>query len=198
MSPVLVALFVFSLMWLPVFAGSAAAQGNAQAGKTLWEGPATQCKNCHGNNGEGAFGPDLAGRKLTVAQFSRAVRAPWGIMPRFLASQVSDSEMADMVAYFDSLPPVATPGKWRFEVPANAPRGQEVLLSTIGCGQCHGPTFNGPRAMPAPSPLISIGSRTRSTTTPSRILNRSRFSRSSRRSGSAWARMRPIAFPSRC
>ena len=146
MSRLLVALFLFSLMWLPVFAGSAAAQGNAQAGKALWEGPATQCKNCHGNNGEGAFGPDLAGRKLTVPQFTRAVRAPWGIMPRYIASQISDSEMADLVAYFDSLPAVATPGKWRFEVPANAPRGQETLLSTIGCGQCHGPTFNGPRA----------------------------------------------------
>jgi len=145
MNFLLVALFALSVMWLPVFAGSAAAQGNAQAGKTLWAGAATQCKNCHGNNGEGAFGPDLAGRKLTVAQFSRAVRLPWGIMPRFMASQVSDSELADMVAYFDSLPAVATPGKWRFEVPANAPRGQQTLLSTIGCGQCHGPTFNGPR-----------------------------------------------------
>src|SRR5262249_16117561 len=27
-----------------------------------------------------------------------------------------------------------------------APRGQEVLLATVGCGQCHGPTLNGPRA----------------------------------------------------
>jgi mono/diheme cytochrome c family protein len=145
MSPLLVALFVLSLVWLPVFAGTAAAQGNAQAGKTLWEGPATQCKNCHGNNGEGAFGPDLAGRKLTVAQFTRAVRAPWGIMPRFLQSQVSDSELADFVAYFDSLPANAAAGKWRFEVPANAPRGQELALSTVGCAQCHGPTLNGPR-----------------------------------------------------
>ena len=135
-----------ALLFLPLAQGTAAAQGNAQAGKTLWEGPATQCRNCHGQNGEGAFGPDLAGRKLTVSQFAHAVRQPWGIMPAFIASQVSDAEIADFVAYFDSLPPVANPGPWRFEVPSGAPRGQEVALATIGCAQCHGPILNGPRA----------------------------------------------------
>ena len=146
MSSLLVALFVFCLVSLPVFAGSAAAQtGNAQAGKTLWDGPATQCKNCHGGKGEGAFGPDLAGRKITVAQFRQAVRKPWGIMPAFVESQISDSELTDFVAYFDSLPASAQPGPWRFEVPANAPRGQQLGLAAFGCFQCHGPTFNGPR-----------------------------------------------------
>ncbi|MBI4886267.1 MAG: c-type cytochrome [Acidobacteria bacterium] len=124
---------------------AAAQAGNAQAGKTLWEGPATQCRNCHGTNGEGAFGPDLAGRRLTVPQFRRAVRQPWGIMPAFVESQVSDREIADLVAYFDGLPAVAQPGPWRFTVPAGAPRGLEVALSTVGCAQCHGPTLNGPR-----------------------------------------------------
>lgn len=139
---------LFALLLLPLGQGGAAAQttGNPQAGKTLWEGPATQCRNCHGNAGEGAFGPDLAGRKLTLAQFGRAVRKPWGIMPAFIESQISDREMADLVAYFDTLPSVAQPGPWRFEVPARAPRGQEILLSTVGCSQCHGPTLNGPRA----------------------------------------------------
>jgi len=133
-----------AFMLLPLAQGPASS-GNPQAGKTLWEGPATQCRNCHGTNGEGAFGPDLAGRKLTVAQFSRAVRQPWGIMPAFVESQVSDSEIANLVAYFDSLPAAAQPGPWRFEVPANAPRGQETALATVGCAQCHGPILNGPR-----------------------------------------------------
>ena len=141
MSSLLVAFFIF-----PLLQGAAATPaGDPQAGKTLWEGPATQCRNCHGAKGEGAFGPDLAGRKLTVSQFAQAVRKPWGIMPAFVESQVSDREIADFVAYFDSLPSVSRPGGWRFEVPANAPRGQEVALSTIGCAQCHGPTLNGPR-----------------------------------------------------
>ena len=119
--------------------------GDPQAGKALWEGAATQCRNCHGTNGEGAFGPDLAGRRLTVAQFRQAVRKPWGIMPAYVESQISDREIADFVAYFDSLPSVAQPGKWRFDVPANAPLGQQVALAAVGCAQCHGPTLNGPR-----------------------------------------------------
>ena len=134
-----------ALLTLPLGSFAAQAQGDVAAGKTIWDGPATQCKNCHGTNGEGAFGPDLAGRKLTVAQFTRAVRQPWGIMPAFVATQVSDAELANMAAYFDTLPAVATPGKWRFEVPANARPGQATLLS-LGCGQCHGPQLNGPRA----------------------------------------------------
>jgi mono/diheme cytochrome c family protein len=134
-----------ALFMLPLGSIAAQAQGDAAAGKAIWDSPNTQCKNCHGTNGEGAFGPDLAGRKLTVAQFAHAVRRPWGIMPAFVASQVSDAELANMVAYFDTLPAVATPGKWRFEVPANARPGQVVALS-VGCGQCHGPQLNGPRA----------------------------------------------------
>jgi hypothetical protein len=104
------------------------------------------CKNCHGPKGEGGFGPDLAGRKLTASQFRVAVRKPWGVMPAYVESQISDRELADFVAYFDSLPSVEQPGPWRFELPAGAPRGQEVLLATFGCGQCHGPVFNTPRA----------------------------------------------------
>jgi mono/diheme cytochrome c family protein len=73
-----------ALLLLPLSQTAALAQGNAQAGKALWDGPATQCRNCHGANGEGAFGPDLAGRKLSVAHFAQAVRKPWGIMPAFI------------------------------------------------------------------------------------------------------------------
>jgi mono/diheme cytochrome c family protein len=136
--------FFAALLMLPLAQAAAHAQGDAAAGKALWDGPNTQCKNCHGANGEGAFGPDLAGRKLTVAQFTHAVRRPWGIMPAFVAGQVSDAELANMAAYFETLPANAQPGKWRFEVPANARPGQATLLS-VGCGQCHGPQLNGPR-----------------------------------------------------
>ena len=73
----------------------AAAQSgdHAQAIK-LWTGVETQCRNCHGAKGEGGFGPDLAGRKMTVAQFTQAVRKPWGIMPAYIESQISDNELA--------------------------------------------------------------------------------------------------------
>ncbi len=131
---------------LPLTYGVATAQnapqGNAATGKTLWEGNTTACRNCHGANGEGAFGPDLAGRGLDFAQFKKAVHEPWGVMPAF--PQMNDQQLADMTSYFASLPKPATVGKWRFETPANAPRGQAIALN-MGCAQCHQPGFNGPR-----------------------------------------------------
>src|SRR5262249_17907979 len=117
------------------------------AGKAYWQRAApraTACRNCHGNNGEGAFGPDLAGRGLNAAQVMRAVRQPWGIMPAFVESQLSEKDAADLAAFFASMPKPAEPGKWRFEVAAGAPPGQATLIN-VGCAQCHGPTFNGPR-----------------------------------------------------
>jgi mono/diheme cytochrome c family protein len=135
-----------ALLLFPLVQGGATPAGDAQAGKVLWEGNATQCRNCHGQNGEGAFGPDLAGRKLSVAQFRQALRKPWGIMPAYVESQIGEKDIADLMAYFNGLPAVANPGPWRFDVPANAPRGQVAALATVGCAQCHGATLNNPRA----------------------------------------------------
>jgi mono/diheme cytochrome c family protein len=138
---------IAALMLLPVIpltysvaTAQNAPQGDAAKGKANWENRA--CLNCHGGVGEGAFGPDLAGRGLSYAQFKRAVQQPWGIMPAF--PQFPDQELADFAAYFASLPKVAEPGKWRFEVPANATPGQAAAYN-LGCVQCHGPFMNGPR-----------------------------------------------------
>jgi cytochrome c553 len=141
-------LFVAMLL-LPLAQGGASAQtaGDPAAGKAYWERDApaaTACRNCHGAQGQGAFGPDLAGRGLNAAQVMQAVRKPWGIMPAFVESQLSDQQAADLAAYFASLPKPAEPGKWRFDVPAGAPPGQAALVN-IGCGQCHGVNLDGPR-----------------------------------------------------
>jgi cytochrome c553 len=138
-----------AILLLPLAQSGAVAQivGNPAAGKAYWDRAAprtTACRNCHGGMGEGAFGPDLAGRGLNTAQVMQAVRKPWGIMPAFVESQLSEQDAADLAAYFASMPKPAEPGKWRFEVPAGAPPGQATLIN-IGCGQCHGPTLNGPR-----------------------------------------------------
>ena len=138
---------LISLLMLPLAQSVASAQGDAAAGKAYWdrEAPrATACRNCHGTNAEGAFGPDLAGRGLNAAQVMQAVRQPWGIMPAFVESQLNEKDAADLTAYFASLSKPAAPGKWRFEVPAGAPPGQATALN-VGCAQCHGPTMNGPR-----------------------------------------------------
>jgi len=136
--------FAAALLLLPFLSAPSFAQDTAAA-KQLWDGNNTFCKNCHGKNGEGAFGPDLAGRGLSAAQFQQAVRKPWGVMPAFTEEQVSDAELAGMAAYFATLPKSAELGAWRVPVAADAPHGQQLYMSA-GCAQCHGATFDMPRA----------------------------------------------------
>jgi cytochrome c553 len=128
---------------------ASAQQGDAAAGKAYWdrEAPrATACRNCHGTNAEGAFGPDLAGRGLNVAQVIHAVRQPWGIMPAFVESQMNDKDAADLTAYFASLQKPARP--------ANGGSKSRPLQSgrrsrSTSAAACHGPALNGPRNMGA-------------------------------------------------
>jgi mono/diheme cytochrome c family protein len=113
--------------------------------KTLWEGNQLFCKDCHGMNGEGGFGPDLAGRGLSATEFQRAVRKPWGVMPSFTQEQLSDAEISGLAAYFASLPKVSQPADWRVPLVPDLPRVQQAYIAA-GCGQCHGATFDMPRA----------------------------------------------------
>ena len=123
----------------------AAPVGNAAAGKVHYTFGNTSCSNCHGTNGEGRYGPPLAGRKLTYARFRAYVRNPLGRMPAYPATELDDQEIADMAAYFDTLPLPAKPDVWRTPLPEHAPRGQQLMISMIGCGQCHGATITTPR-----------------------------------------------------
>src|SRR5580704_12485565 len=106
-------------------ASSAVAQGagDANAGKALWEGSQTQCRSCHGLKGEGAFGPPLAGRGLSGAEFRQAARKPWGIMPAYVDAQVSDADLANFATYFASLPKGAEAQPWRVPLPDDAKLG---------------------------------------------------------------------------
>lgn len=146
----LVAVFVLALPLLhagtvTAQTGTAAPVGTAAAGKVHYTFGNTSCSNCHGINGEGRYGPALAGRKITYARFRAYVRNPLGRMPAYPASELDDQEIADMVAYFDSLPPAPKPAAWRTPLPGNAPRGQQLMIAMIGCGQCHGATITTPR-----------------------------------------------------
>jgi len=141
-------LVAFLVLPLVQTAASAQIVGDAAAGKAYWDRLAprlTDCKECHNLNGEGGFGPDLAGRGLSAAQVLRAVRQPWGIMPAFVESQVSVKDAADIAAYMATLPKRDAPDDWNVSVPEGAPPGQATMIN-MGCGQCHGATFNGPRA----------------------------------------------------
>jgi len=142
---------LFALVLLPLLQSeSNAPVGNAEAGKTTWTSlpPTTGwCRNCHGDKGEGGYGPDLAGRGLSFAQFKRAVRTPWGVMAAYTERQVSDQTLADFYAFLMSLPKVAEPAEWREPAPPpDAPPGQ-ILLITNGCGQCHQRELQYPRTV---------------------------------------------------
>jgi cytochrome c553 len=125
--------------------GPAAPPGTSDAGKAVWALGNTSCRNCHGGDGEGAFGPPLAGRRITYERFRDYVRNPVGRMPSYIDAELTDREIADLVAYFDSLPEVTQAGPWRVALPAGAPRGQQLAIAVIGCAQCHLATFETPR-----------------------------------------------------
>lgn len=115
------------------------------AGKELWQGQTNSCKNCHGMNGDGGFGPVLAGRKLPADQFVKAVRTPRWLMPRFPEHQIGDQDLVNFAAWFDGLPMPPKPSPWRVAVPDGAPRGQVLAIKNVGCGQCHNAEFDTPR-----------------------------------------------------
>jgi cytochrome c553 len=133
-----------ALLLVHMLQSEQAPAGRADAGKAYWQGH--MCQFCHGVAGEGGWGPDLAGRALSLAQFKRAIREPWGLMPAYTSTQVSDQSVADLHAFLSGLPTVAQPGppRWRHP-PAGGPEGQR-LQSAFGCGQCHGPEMAVPRA----------------------------------------------------
>jgi mono/diheme cytochrome c family protein len=101
------------------------------------------CVTCHGVDAVGGWGPDLAGKGITYAQTFRAVRFPIWRMPMFIPSQLSDKEIADMVAYWGTLPRSQPLGTWRREmVSGTAPLGQQLAVNVLGCAQCHTKTVD--------------------------------------------------------
>ena len=139
---VVVLLFVAALF----HADTTFAQGNADAGKAMWSGQQMWCRNCHGEKGEGGFGPDLAARKLTLQQFTRAIRQPWGVMPAFTPEWLSDQDIQNMMAFLDTQPAVTETGKPRVADPAaGSPLGLQLAISGYGCAQCHGANQAGTR-----------------------------------------------------
>ena len=125
---------------------SASAQGDPKVGETAFRG--RLCYFCHGENGEGGFGPDLAGRGLTVDQYKRAIRQPWGVMPTYVETQLSDDQIAGIKAFMNAKPQPKEPGHSHWPAAsASAPYEQRVYMQVTGCGQCHEPENKYARAI---------------------------------------------------
>lgn len=115
------------------------AQGDPKIGEATYRGKL--CRFCHGEDAEGGFGPDLAGgRGLTLDQFRKAIRNPWGVMVAYDQGQLTDAQVDGIYTWVKSKAPVKEPGHWHWPAaPASAPYGQRVYMQVTGCGQCHEP-----------------------------------------------------------
>jgi mono/diheme cytochrome c family protein len=78
--------------------------GNAENGKKLWV--KDNCYTCHGYDGHGGAGARLAPKPIPIAAFIAIVRhPPASTMPTFSEKVIPDSDLRDMWAYLNSIPP---------------------------------------------------------------------------------------------
>ena len=88
-----VALLIVVCVWT---VGSAA----TEAGQPVYE---NKCSRCHGAEGRGAKGPRLVPFYWSDEQALELVRQPVCDMPPMPASEVSDAEVAQIVAYLRTI-----------------------------------------------------------------------------------------------
>lgn len=114
------------------------AAGNAQKGKVVFE--TLGCNKCHGSEGEGvsAVGqggvPRIASTSLALPEFIQLVRKPKNLMPPFGPEKASDSDLADVYAFLQTL---KSPAKPETATAANPGNGQRLFVKD-GCYECHG------------------------------------------------------------
>src|SRR5256885_17014703 len=92
------------ILALPTSSWAQGASGDAAAGKKLWESNELFCKNCHGRDGEGAFGPDLAGRGPSPPQILKAVGQTPGGGPPLPHARLFDAPAPRPPPHFCLLP----------------------------------------------------------------------------------------------
>jgi cytochrome c553 len=136
-----------------VVSNSALPAGSAEAGATK----AVVCQACHGANGNSANPqwPSLAGLGADyiaeqLKNFKESKRNNPVMMPN--AASLSADDMADLGAYFDSLPNTgleADPSYW--QAGEKLYRGGDPARAIPACMACHGPTARGnePAKFPA-------------------------------------------------
>ena len=77
--------------------------GNVENGTKLYN--AYGCYQCHGYSAQGgAAGPRLGPNPISFSAFARYTRQPTGQMPAYTSKLVSDSELADIYAFLQTIP----------------------------------------------------------------------------------------------
>lgn len=160
----------------------AAPAGNVAQGKDAFT---TSCSLCHGEQAEGAMGPQIAGTSFSFSDFANRVRTGKGAMPPFDSATVPDAQIANIYAYLKSLPAAPESGaggaspsprgspSTSSTVPAqaattfapaasgNADHGKTIFMS-YGCYECHGRVgqgsaqTGGARIGPPPIPVAAF------------------------------------------
>jgi len=118
---------------------SRSSTGSAQKGKLTFEN--LGCNKCHGSEGEGVSAPGqgggvprIASTSLALPAFIQLVRKPKNLMPPFGNEKASDSDLADVYAFLQTLKPQA---KQEPSAAANPSNGQRLYVRD-GCYECHG------------------------------------------------------------
>lgn len=124
-----VAPLLLLLLFAPALRGGSAAAQTFQ----------TSCAPCHGNQGEGRIGPQIAGRTWAPAAFTTRVRQGGLVMPGFSPRDISDAQLAALLAYVERLPAPAAVQLLPSPV-ASAP-GRSTFEGT--CLGCHGAEARG-------------------------------------------------------
>ncbi len=119
--------------------------GDAAKGKQAFS--THMCATCHGAEGQGAVGPQIAPPGRLFPDFVQKVRQPAGKMPPFSAQVLPDSDLADIYAYLQSLNS-NTPSSLS-SLAGNAQNGARVFVAD-GCYECHGRVGQGSTQTGAP------------------------------------------------
>ncbi|MGA8767294.1 MAG: cytochrome c [Candidatus Acidiferrales bacterium] len=117
----------------------AAKSGDASAatianGKRVFE--SAGCVACHGAQGQGtALAPQIAPPPMQLAAVVAYVRQPTGKMPPVPVATASDSQLADVYAYLQSVAPASASSAESLK--GNADNGKKLFVA-YGCYECHG------------------------------------------------------------
>lgn len=131
---VLVGFVALLLTALAVSAAVAQSGGDPKKGEALWA--QNNCKNCHGEKGEGKYAGPRAGDGKTAADWIKQVRTPRANMPAYSPAQVSDADLTDMWAYLQTLAKPAAFTPTTYQAAAGDPPGK-ALFGEKRCIACH-------------------------------------------------------------